>query len=128
MGSGVSGWSRDVARGKIPEMTDTPEYWFRMEDRRVCSIDEYGDVTRAYPEVYAHRFKLLSRTKCGVWLNVYGDKRFLRSGSRRQFACPTFEEAKISFLARKAKQIRIYKSRIEHVEAAVRLADSLKEQ
>jgi hypothetical protein len=67
---------------------------------------------------------VVRETPKGVWLAVcppFSDKRFVRTDARRRFACPTVEEAKASFIARKNRQASIYQTRRERAEEAIRI-------
>ncbi len=66
-------------------------------------------------------FKVLSNTEHGVWIDVYGHKRFVNLGSRKRYACPTVEEALESYQARKKRQIRILTRQLKQAEAALTL-------
>lgn len=68
-----------------------------------------------------HEYPVISETACGVWLDVLGRKRFVRTDARKRFACPTEDEAMESFRARKRRQIRILRHQLAAAEAALRL-------
>jgi hypothetical protein len=93
------------------------EYWYRMEDKLYASpVDEFGEPVGGPTltvEVYA--YPVLKHTKKGVWLHCgFGIiKRFVLNNAKKQWASPTLEEAKASFLARKKRQEAIYKARID---------------
>ena len=50
-------------------------------------------------------------------------KRFVKSDTRKTFACKTPREALVSFLARKEAQLKIMKNQMESIRTAVRLAE-----
>ena len=97
-------------------MTDV---WFRIDDVRHASCDEYGDVSSTYSACYLRQYNVSSVTPKGVWLDVYGRKRFVLRGARKRFACPSFDEAVESFKARKAAQKRIYAARLKRADEAL---------
>lgn len=108
-------------------MSDTHRVWYRIEDRR-CAVsgfddDDWGSVL----EVSLFKFKVLKETPRGAWLDFgCGAKRFARIDARKRYACPTFEEAKASFRARKERQIAIYQSRITDAKSALYKMETLK--
>jgi hypothetical protein len=78
--------------------------------------------------VMLDKYRVLTETPCGVWLH----KPYTKSGKQfvllrltdgrvthKRFACPTTDEAKVSFLARKRRQLAILKAQIANVEQAV---------
>lgn len=92
--------------------------WYRVVDGRTASsLDEWerpcGD-SRAY--VYTHEHPVIRETPKGVWLDVYGSERFVRRDARKRWACPTKEEAIESFRARKARQAKILRAKLRHVD------------
>lgn len=90
---------------------------FRYEDRRV---DEYGGVA---VRLYEHR--VLKTTPCGAWIDHFGARRFVKSDARKRFACPTKEEAMVSFIARKRRQAAILRGQLDGVEEALRKAKEM---
>lgn len=93
--------------------------WYRYEDVRYSpSSDEY-DFPIAPPrtDVVLRKFSVIKVTPKGVWLNG----RFVLRDARKRYACPTEDEARVSFLARKTKQLRILRKQVEHVEQAIAL-------
>lgn len=97
------------------------EYWYRYDDRQYAPpLDEYDNVCgEGRVEVTLTKFPIIKYTPKGAWIDLYGDKKFVLRTARKRYACPTKEEAKESFLARKAKQIRIYKAKIRRAELAI---------
>lgn len=75
-------------------------------------------------EVVATEFYVLKHTPCGVWIESrFGSiKRFVLMSARKRYACPTKEEALVSFIARKKRQRGIYQARLEQVEEALAIA------
>lgn len=63
-------------------------------------------------------FPIVKRTRHGVWLWVWGAKRFVLTDARKKFACATKEEALISFQARKKRQIHILEHQLEKARRA----------
>lgn len=95
--------------------------WYRYEDRRVCSIAYGGDAewNNSYCEIYLHEYEVLKETPKGVWINRYGTPRFVLLNARKRFACPSKEEAKQSFLARKQAHLRHLNRKIANVNEAI---------
>lgn len=91
------------------------EVWYRFEDHTYSVVvDAEREELRTSAEITLIRFPVLRKTPMGVWLNIgFIDehKRFVLTKARKRFACPTIEEAKESFIARKQFQVRIYQSR-----------------
>lgn len=96
-------------------------HWYRYQDH-LCApgVDEFGR-TEGVATVYVTLRKLpvLKETPCGVWLDDYGTRRFVRSDARKRYACPTIEDAKESFLARKERQASILTARLRQVNEAI---------
>lgn len=87
--------------------------WYRFDDvtYSVC-IDPDGDQYGSSTRVLLRKYRVISETKTGAWLDLgMDDKRFTRINSRKRFACPTIEEAKASYVARKKRQAAIYEAR-----------------
>lgn len=98
------------------------EYWYRIEDYVVSAgVNEWGDdLGRGGVEISILRYRVIKHTPKGVWLDVYGGKRFVLDSSVKRFACPTIDEALVSFYARKEKQIAICQWRIEDAKQAIK--------
>jgi hypothetical protein len=105
------------------------EFWYRMYDvQYAAGIDESGNpVGSGRTAVETMKLRVISETPKGVWLDYAGGKKFVRAAARKQFACPTLEEAKISFRARKRRQIRILKAQLRRAERALRLVSEQRE-
>ena len=105
--------------------------WYRFEDKYYSpGADEWGDpLPGTKMEVHLFTYKVIKRTPKGVWLSRWGygagqpgwhtKARFVLNEATRRFACPTEEEAKQSFIARKQKQASIYRKRAEQAEKAI---------
>ena len=98
------------------------EVWYRYTDHMVSAgVDEWGDsIGPGRVEVCLSKFRVLKHTTKGVWLDVYGQGRFVLNYSRKRYAHATVEEARESFIKRKERQIGIYSARIGQAEAAIR--------
>ena len=105
----------------------TEEFWFRYENHRYAApVDEWGDVVgRGHLEVVLLKLRVLKHTPKGVWLDASRSRMwsqfrcFVLRDARKRFACPTIEDAKESFVARKQRQARIYRARLADAEEAI---------
>lgn len=76
--------------------------------------------------VLLEEYPIVKRTPCGAWINVYGKQRFvlekdsLNCQTRKRFAYATVEEARVSFFARKRRQLLILRAQLESVEGAIK--------
>lgn len=75
--------------------------------------EDHGDV------VLLEQYPVVKRTPCGAWIEVYSKRRFVLTGTFKKFACATEEDARASFFARKARQLKILRARIDAVTDAV---------
>lgn len=103
-----------------------PEMYYRYEDRPYSSgCDEWGDPYPRTPgtcvQVICRQFEVLKHTPTGAWLNTPYGKKFVSRKWTKQFALPTKGEAMQSFIARKQRQLSIYRARIKDVKEALRL-------
>lgn len=108
-------------------LIDCPsEVWYRYDSYLVSAgVDEF-DSPLGPPSVavYLHTYKVLKHTRRGVWLDNYNAKRFVLSTARKRFACPTIEEAKQSFIARKRRQAHILQRQVEHALRAIEVVEA----
>lgn len=107
--------------------------WYRFENFRYAGgVDEWGDPIpgdgRAAVRVV--EIAVVKFTPKGAWvIDHYDDrKRFVLGAARKRYACPTIEEARASFVARKRRQIQILKARARDAEEALALALNEKEE
>ncbi len=73
-------------------------------------------------------FKLIKETNCGYWITDVWDhnneyKRWMSKTARKRYACPTRDEALISFKARKRKQIKILEQQLNQAKIALNQTD-----
>lgn len=66
-------------------------------------------------------YLVLKETKAGVWIDLFGRKRFVLRAAKKRYACPTIEEALTSYHARKSRQCCILRHRLAMAEAALKL-------
>lgn len=96
--------------------------YYRYEDSLVHSWDyEYETITHSRVVVNLKEFDVIKHTRCGVWLDVFGTKKFVKTKARKRWACPSRREAYESFLARKKKQKRILESQLDRVEQSIHI-------
>ncbi len=106
------------------------KYWYRYEDRHTAPpLDEYDQpIGRGDVHIDLLKLVVLRHTPKGVWIRyftVFKDERFVLTDARKRFACPTVREARVSFLARKKKQLSIHSARAQDVRDAVVKAESV---
>lgn len=106
------------------------ESWYRYEDIQYAApVDEFDrPCGKGELLVLLREYPVLRHTPKGVWLAGTGDlryshhiDRFVRNDAKKRFACPTIEEAKESFIARKRRQASINHARAERAEEAIKI-------
>ena len=100
----------------------TPVHWYRYEVRHYAPpLDEFDNLTsEGRSELVLMELPVLRETKCGVRLR---DGKFILKQSRKRYACPTKEEALVSFKRRKEVQISYLKRQLASAEGDLALAD-----
>lgn len=97
------------------------EIWYRYEDYGY-EIGIFGEPSKAL--IVLREFEVLRTTPKGVWLKLdVCEKRFVLRDATKRYACPTKEEARISFAARKKKQLQILEREIMIVRSALLQAE-----
>jgi len=66
-------------------------------------------------------FSIIKHTKCGVWIDVYGAKKFVNFSHQKKYAYTTKELAFTAFRYRKLRQLKILRGQMERAEEALRL-------
>lgn len=109
------------------------EIWYRYTDIRYAApLDEYE--TPSGPgrlEVRLDTFAVIKTTAKGVWLApvigdfVCSDRRFVLREATKRYACPSVEEARVSFVARKTKQARIHEARAARAREAIKIVEKM---
>lgn len=110
-------------------MGEPETVWYRFEERRYAApLDEYENPIPGGSRLVVHLLELplIKETPKGVWLGWggLGAGRFVLRSAKKRYACPTLEEAKTSFRARKEKQAGIYRARAEDADRAIKMMDS----
>lgn len=106
-------------------MSKVGDTWYRLEDHLYSAgVDEFDNpLGPPQLQVNINKFTVAKVTPKGVWLDRgWMGKRFVLSGTRRKYACPTLELALESFLARKQRQARIYQARADSAREAMEIA------
>lgn len=57
-------------------------------------------------------FRVVRHTRCGVWIDVWGQEKFINNSFHKRFAYPTKKEALHSFIMRKRRQIQLAEAKI----------------
>ena len=107
------------------EATSEKEYWYRVECRTEATgwseFEERGFGHRWVMKVYA--LPVISHTPKGVWLDLFGTRKFVLNDSRKQYASPTKETALQGFIKRKHRQISILTARLTEAQEGLALAE-----
>ena len=91
------------------EQAPTPTSYFRFEEVRYGTgyTDESGEYvsTGSYVKIQLREYRVIKRTPKGVRIDDYSGEhgRFISDEWTKQWACPTVEAARASFIARKWK-------------------------
>lgn len=98
---------------------------FRYEEYRNCSVDEWENVHLGLVHLYLHEYDVLSTTKHGVRikLGLFG-KRFVKLGTKKQFAHTTKEKALVSYIDRKQRHIRILQAQLVKPTQGLQIAEA----
>jgi hypothetical protein len=98
--------------------------FYRFEDYGVShGTEEFGFFSTR--TLALREFAVVKETPKGAWIaGPFGlTKRFVRLDARKRYACPTVEEARESFMARKKRQIKILKTQLVNAEESLQLAE-----
>lgn len=99
------------------------EIWYRFDYilSSNISIGVCADIIYNIPDINItlSKYPVIKHTNKGVWLNVYGTKRFVLNDSVKKFACPSKYLAKKSFLARKNRQVSILEKKLLIIKEAI---------
>ena len=90
---------------------------------------EDGSYRPPLVEVRLQRFFVIRRTPKGAWIRYYtGKQKFVLLTARKRFACQTIEEARVSFIARKKRQICLLTHTLEAAKAELSKALNIHHQ
>ncbi len=98
------------------------DYWYRYVDYKTAPpLDEWDNVCGPSGlHIMLRKYPVIKLTPQGARLDVgIGDPRWAKRDCQKRFACPTIEEARESFLARKERQRSIYQARADHVSRVI---------
>lgn len=62
------------------------------------------------------KLRFIKQTRAGIFVDYFGEKKFILSGARKKFAHDNLEDAAESFIRRKKKHIAILKAQLESAE------------
>jgi hypothetical protein len=112
-------------------MTQKPEeveVWWRLEDFEESDIpglalSPNGVWEPGVPKISLlfRAFRVIKHTPRGVWLDVYGMKRFVLKDSLKRYAYPTKAEAAMSYRKRKERQIKLLKAQLHRAQGGLEL-------
>lgn len=102
---------------------ETQTFWYRFEEVSYSAgLDEWEQpLGPSEVKVHLRQFPVTIQTPKGVWIDAWNGPRFVLRDARKRYACPTKEEARVSFIARKKAQIRIYNARIRTAKLALNI-------
>lgn len=85
-------------------------------------VDDFdGSLGPPRVDVLLREYRILSKTPKGIWIDFEG-KKFINQSATKQFALPTKELAKASFIARKICQLTIMRNQMKHIEDSLYIA------
>lgn len=102
-----------------------PATWYRYEDRCFSRDPLTGFEISDEFEGTPLRFPVVKETTAGVWLLVYGERKFVLSGDGKRFAYPSKTAALNSYIARKNRHIRILEAMHKAARARRQRAEHL---
>jgi len=113
-------------------MGETEFFYRYVEIRYSSGLDQFDNPLPGYElKLVLNTYKVLRHTPKGVWISMYGgisystEQKFILLSARKRFACPTVEEALVSFKARKQRQIKILKGQLKQAEEALLLVKNI---
>lgn len=71
-------------------------------------------------------YLILKHTKCGVWVDVFGKKKFINTQSRKQYAYATKDEAIVGYIKRTEAYIRILQGKLYRAQDELSIAKGIK--
>ncbi len=71
---------------------------------------------------------ILKTTKCGVWVDNYGKKKFINTQSRKQYAYATKDEAIVGYIKRTERYIKILQGKLNRAQDELSAAKGIKPQ
>lgn len=114
-------------RFKDEETTHVAKVYYRLEPLLLWDTDGWGRrVGKPKVELRMEAYPVIRETPKGVWINVFpGKDRFIIHGAHKRYAYPTMEEARVSFVRRKQKQLEYLARTIEEATLALSAAGAV---
>lgn len=108
----------------------TNDFWYRYEDSLISAGVDECDNPLGPPRVhvYLYEYPVIKYTPKGAWISVGVEKKFVLRDARKRFACPTVEEARESFIARKRAYVRHLNARMVRAQEAIRFVETTERQ
>lgn len=99
-------------------------FLYRYDEVRYSNgIDQWDDPLPGYTlRLELSKYAILKNTPKGAWIDLYShgtDKKFVNLTANKKFACRTEEDAKVSFMARKERQIKILEAQLHQARLAL---------
>lgn len=95
------------------------ECWYRyfdIQSTQTGARKAYGSTVGVY--LIREEYEVLKHTPTGVVINIGTGTRFVKNGTRKQFAHASNKEAIESFVYRKRAQRRIVRNQLDRAESA----------
>lgn len=87
-------------------MTKQIEYFYRFDSEHLIDANDIA--------IRLSKYEVTKHTQKGVWIEYGFEKdKFILEKARKHFACSTISEAKLSFLARKRRQLELLEAQAE---------------
>ena len=103
------------------------EVLYRYEDVLYGSVDPYREIVlnQHTLKIELREYPIIKKTPKGTKIDISGKHRIVRDNAKNQFACKTKEEAILSFIFRKKRQLEILTERAKYVKIALAKAENL---
>lgn len=97
--------------------------FYRFEDIKYAApLDEYDrPIGEGELRVHLREYQVVRETPKGTWIKGPIGEKFVRKKATKHFACPTIEEARESFIARKKRQALIHQTRVNRALKAIEI-------
>lgn len=120
--------SQDEEASSSERVEMAVEKYYRYESIRYAApVDEFDNPCgTGRIDFLVREYPVIKKTAQGVWIDVYGKKRFVLSNTNKKFAAPTIEAARESFIARKNKQVKILKAQLDMALETLQLVNGAK--
>lgn len=89
---------------------DELEYYYKYE----ATGETNGKVN-----FFMYKYRVVRKTLKGVFIDVYGENKFILNDAKKRYAYPTEDLARISFVRRKERQISILTNQLKFVKRAL---------